>query len=305
MTSTAPVPPALLRTHAQQAPPPAYVRCVVLDFDGTLTDADRHAPAFHARSRRALAQWMSWSEDEAARQWDLAQTWLGGLPEHAGWELDGRLVCPAHADPYLSANSIVRRILEQHRPELGDRALLDAVFQIHRTSYLDVLPPFRSDARSVIDSLLSRFASVWVVTNSHSDTVAGLLDGLGLSARGRLRVVGNASKFWVCDSDPPDARFDALPAAVAWPGVGRPVLLRRGRYFDVLRAIWAETGTQPAETLVAGDIFELDLAMPAALGAHVHLVLRSGTLASEREAVVALARGACALGAAPILERFS
>ena len=57
---------------------------------------------------------------------------------------------------------------------------------------------------------------------------------------------------------------------------------------EALRRIWKETGTTPEQTLVAGDIFELDLALPAALGAHVQLVARDNAMAYELNAVKAL-----------------
>ena len=69
------------------------------------------------------------------------------------------------------------------------------------------------------------------------------------------------------------------------PGLERPLYLRRGLYFEVLSAIWSATGASPEGTFVCGDIFELDLALPAALGARVHLVGRSSTPEWERSAV--------------------
>jgi hypothetical protein len=70
------------------------------------------------------------------------------------------------------------------------------------------------------------------------------------------------------------------------------VYLRRGKYYEALRGIWKQTGTTPEQTLVAGDIYELDLALPAALGAQLQLVARDNVLAYEETAVRALgARG--------------
>jgi len=104
-------------------------------------------------------------------------------------------------------------------------------------------------------------------------------------------VRGDANKFAVCGSATADARFESLPETVRWPGLDRAIHLRRGRYFDVLRGLWDETGTGPDSTLVVGDGFELDLAMPAALGAHAQLVIRAGTLFHERQLARKLARG--------------
>ena len=47
-----------LMSHAprQSAAEPCRAQTVVLDFDGTLTDAAEHAPAFHAASGREFAR---------------------------------------------------------------------------------------------------------------------------------------------------------------------------------------------------------------------------------------------------------
>jgi hypothetical protein len=52
-----------------------------------------------------------------------------------------------------------------------------------------------------------------------------------------------------------------------------------------------------------GDNFELDLAMPAALGAHVHLVLRASTPPHEERLARAMARGDASPGLGAVLER--
>ena len=82
-------------------------------------------------------------------------------------------------------------------------------------------------------------------------------------------------------------RFDALEESTQIPGLDRPVYLRRGRYYEVLRDIWTRTEATPESTFVCGDIYELDLALPAQLGARVHLVARASTPAYELDAAEA------------------
>jgi phosphoglycolate phosphatase-like HAD superfamily hydrolase len=155
----------------------------------------------------------------------------------------------------------------------------------------------------VLEGLCARGYHVRVVTNSHTRAVASMLDALSFTGRHQVVVHGDAGKFSLCASAVVDARFESLPEAVEWQELGRPIHLRRGRYFDVLRATWDETGTDPASTLVVGDVFELDLAMPAALGAHVHLVTRSSTMPHEERLVRKLARGDADARLSAILER--
>ena len=80
-----------------------------------------------------------------------------------------------------------------------------------------------------------------------------------------------------------------MPESIQFDGLlPRPVYLRRGKYYEALRDIWNQTGTGPESTLVAGDIYELDLALPIELGLQVHLVTGPTTASYERAALAAL-----------------
>jgi hypothetical protein len=77
--------------------------------------------------------------------------------------------------------------------------------------------------------------------------------------------------------------FDRLAASEASPAFMRPIYLRRGYYFnalcDALHQLKGDLSASTAlpfdEVMVCGDIYELDLALPKALGAHVHLIERA------------------------------
>jgi phosphoglycolate phosphatase-like HAD superfamily hydrolase len=293
----------MLRSPLQTAAEPCRPATIVLDFDGTLTDADAHAPDFYEASGRELARRLGWDDSTLRQEWQRARAMVAGLPSTAAWTVDDRGVCPATADPYLIANSVTRLLLSEHRPGLASAALTAGVFEVHRAAYQRVPPPFRPEARSVLEELCAGGYHVRVVTNTHTQAVTGLLDSLSFTGRHQVIVRGDAGKFSVCGSATPDARFESLPEVVEWPELGRVIHLRRGRYFDLLRATWDETGTEPASTLVVGDVFELDLAMPVALGTHVHLVTRAGTMLHEQRLARKMARGDAAADLTAILER--
>jgi hypothetical protein len=144
-----------------------------------------------------------------------------------------------------------------------------------------------------------------VVTNAHTDLVDAKLTKLAPRGRERLKVKGDARKYLIEEPQPSDARFAAVPESIQFDGLlPRPVYLRRGRYYEALRDIWNQTGTGPEDTLVAGDIYELDLALPAALGSHVQFVSRPNALPYEIQAVELLgARGGVDLSLRAILPR--
>lgn len=292
------------RGPGQTAAEPCRPALVVLDFDGTLTDADAHAPAFLAASRRALAARLGWDEATSRREWEQVGAHVTALPPEAAWTVDGLEACPANADPYLTANSVVRRLLAAHSALTGAE-LAASVLDVHRTAYERVAPPFRPDARELLEALSGGGMRVSVVTNSRTGMVERLLDSLAFRGRRNVLVRGDAAKFSVGTGGLEDPRLEALPPAVEWPELARPVRLRRGRYFAVLAALWRETETDAGSTLVVGDNFELDLAMPAALGAHVHLALRASTMPHEERLARAMARGEASERLGAVLERIA
>lgn len=253
-------------------------RVIVLDFDGTFTRVDDEAAPFLAAFRASLAELVGHSIDG---DWDRAAAAIEASPDHFGWEFEGRIVAPSHADPYIFATSVGQRLLAE-RPDA--RSVLEALFQ---RCYPLARTVFRHDAREVVEALLDRGAPVYVVTNSMTHHVASKIEALAPRGAERLTIVGDAKKFALVDAELAPARFATLPESVSLPGLHRPVWMRRGRYYDALERIWAGAGAGPESTLVCGDIFELDLAMPAALGARVHLVARPSTRAYERDAVLA------------------
>lgn len=249
---------------------------VVLDFDGTFTRVDEEAAPFLEAYRAGLAALLGGPIDEA---WERARRTIEADPDRFGWEYEGRIVAPSHADPYILATSIAQLLL---REAGAASASTEALF---REAYASAGTVFRDDAAAVVEAVLARAAHVVVVTNSHTEDVRAKIEKLGARGAAALSIRGDAQKWRLVDPARPDPRFDALPSELRADGLARPIFVRRGRYFDALRAIWDETDTTPAGTLVCGDIFELDLALPSQLGARIHMVGREATPAYERAAV--------------------
>jgi hypothetical protein len=156
---------------------------------------------------------------------------------------------------------------------------------LYKYNYAKTLghPVFRPGAGEMLKSLDG--TRTWIVTNSDTHAVAGKVAALDRVAPGvawlTSRVRGFARKFDVDDS------WTAAPGEMTIPGLERNVLLRRKNYHDILREVLVEAGSSFEELVVVGDIFELDLAMPLALGARVGLVASPRTPAYERAFVTA------------------
>ncbi|MGA9521838.1 MAG: HAD family hydrolase [Myxococcaceae bacterium] len=274
------------------------IDCVVLDFDGTFTQVEEEAAPFEEVYRSNVADLLGRNVDEA---WQREAAWIRGRPNEFGWNVDGKIVAPATSDPYLLSTAIAHRVFDA-AGVLKNRVFRAEIAQaLYREAYKYTRTSFKPEAKRVLEALLATDARVFVVTNSHTEVVARKLDELNPTGRERLEVVGDAKKYVIDEPvlGPDDGAFASVPETRDLPGLPRPVYLRRGRYYEALRRIWNETGACAERTLVCGDIYELDLALPEALGAHIHLIVGACTLPFERHAIeVAGARG----GMSPTLE---
>ena len=256
---------------------------LVLDFDGTMTDAEAEGRPFRDGYLEDLAILVGLQpEDPAIRQIaDEVEAELVNAPASHPFLWMGRPVAPATVDPYLRMVPIAHRILDKFGviPGAMDRGrLLGSV--LYKYNYAKTLghPVFRAGAGDVLRALGGTEA--WIVTNSDTHAVAGKVAALDREAPGvawlTSRVRGHARKFDVDDA------WVGVAAELALPGLDRPVLLRRKSYHDILKTILDAAGATFADLVVVGDIFELDLAMPLSLGARVGLVASERTPGYER-----------------------
>ena len=256
---------------------------LVLDFDGTMTDAEAEGRPFRDGYLEDLCLLVGRSpgDPEVTAIAETVEAELARAPASHPFLWLGRAVAPATVDPYLRMVPIAHRILDRFgaMPSANDRGrLLSSV--LYKYNYAKTLgrPVFRAGAAHVLRTLGG--SPTWIVTNSDTHAVAGKVAALDREAPGvawlTSRVRGFARKFDVDDD------WAGAPAELVVPGLDRPVLLRRRAYHDSLRSVLDEANARWEDLVVVGDIFELDLAMPLALGARVGLVASSRTPAYER-----------------------
>ena len=208
---------------------------LILDFDGTFTNVDAEAIPFLRTYKAGLTEIVGASIDEA---WATALDEVRASPDAHGFEFDGKIVAPSHADPYILATSVANLVLER----LDALGLIGELEGLFRRAYATSDTVFRPDAGDVLDAILERQIPVRVVSNSHTDSVIAKLRQLRPEALARMPVTGNARKFHLVDPEPMDARFEAIAESVEVEGLSRPLYLRRGRYYERLCAIWGELG---------------------------------------------------------------
>lgn len=260
---------------------------LVLDFDGTVTDAEEEGKPFYRGYLEDLAALTERSVEDIMVMAEKFEAEVAADPDHHGWEFDGSIVAPASVDPYLRIMPVARKVFDacQVFMNAGDRnRLLDGI--LYRYNYQKTGIAFRSGAYELLSAL--RETPTFVVTNSHTEPVRKKIQALAhadefdwlLSC-----VHGRARKYVIDDT------FTAVPRTLEVDGLSRPILLRRRAYHDVIGGLLKGAGVDWDSLLVVGDIFELDLAMPLAMGARVGLVVNRFTPEYEKRYVADHERG--------------
>jgi hypothetical protein len=171
------------------AAPPMSIECILLDFDGTFTRVDDEAAPFLRGFKEELEGHIG---AELAGQFDAVAEMVLSQPDRYGWENDGRIVAPAHADPYILATTVGQVLLE--RAGISSRAARTDILQaLYQSNYPKSDIVFRSDARQVVEAVLSTGRPVYVITNSKTEHV--------VAQDPRAGAAGAASTSW-CAATP-------------------------------------------------------------------------------------------------------
>jgi hypothetical protein len=215
----------------------------------------------------------------SAAEWSEACDAVRIHSPKAAWTLAGCAAAPAAADPYILADEAMRLILRRR----GDRRPVPP--EINAKAYGAAPAPWREETLDTFAKLIEGGVQLHFVSNSSTVVIAGRLQDLlanRSSLRDRISVQSDAGKFRVCElewdekmsslSPAARKRFEALPTA--WNGgkianaIGRPVYLRRAAYFGAISRVLGGNFALLPKTVFCGDIWEMDLAMPYALGAN-------------------------------------
>lgn len=263
-------------------------KLLILDFDGTMTDAELEGAPFRDGYLGDVAILTGQPMEEILTLAERFEAEIAENPDAHGWVYAGQIVAPATVDPYLRIMPVARLIFDEFGgfPDDDERnRLLDGI--LYKYNYHKTRTAFREGARQTLEALTG--TNTHVVTNSHTEPVQDKIRTLS-GEDGALdwlveRVYGRAKKYVV------DAAFTKVPESLTIDGLGRPVLLRRRQYYDVLDRLVADSRLTWSDVVVVGDIFELDLALPLALGARVGLVVNDFTPAYETAFVSGHPRG--------------
>jgi len=267
---------------------------IILDFDGTCTQIP---PIFEAYLDLYCKGLNESGLSVTPSEWREAQAIVRQHSPKAGWMADGCPSAPAAGDPYVLADETARLILRRR----GTKTPVPPT--IHAQAYEAALAPWREEARQTFSQLVDHGVGLHFVSNSSTTFVSRRLRDLfgdGHPMTAKISVQSDAGKFRICELNWDDPavvsveakrRFQSLPAAYGeklLTETERPVYLRRGPYFEAINRVLDGDFDALTNTVFCGDTWEMDLAMPGALGAKVHLLDRAApfeTYAYERQAL--------------------
>lgn len=259
-------------------------KVLIFDFDGTMTNAEEEGKPYRHGYLEDLALICDLNLTtiiEWAAEFDEI---VSENQDKFGWKFNGSIVAPASVDPYLRIMPTARLILERAQvlpdTNVRDRILDRILYKYNYTKTQTVFRPHAAELISKLDG--SDEFMTYVVTNSHTEPVQNKLRLLQKENPEAFidwlvpKVYGSAKKY-IIDQEAP------LPEFINIPNLNRKILLKRGHYHSVITQLLQIEGLGWSDVIVIGDIFELDLCLPLAMGAEVGLVLSEFTPEYERQ----------------------
>lgn len=234
---------------------------ILSDFDGVWTQTELEARAIHQQLAEACAALLGRGLPAVRADLGAFLREIHARPDAFGWAPDGRISAFADEDPLceiaglchliaLAPTGLARRYREAIEARWASiREFGEQNFFIAMARFQAEHPPtIAPDARDQLHAVTAAGAEVVVVSNSEPDKLIAWFRAAGIdagpTAEHELRIRGSAGK-------------QVLGGDAAIELRGRRIHVDRPRYRAALE--------QERPSLVIGDIFSLDLALPHAM----------------------------------------
>jgi hypothetical protein len=239
---------------------------ILSDFDGVWTESDLEAVALLEQLASSCAALLGAARAHVDDDLAALRDEVRAEPHAFGWAPDGRISAFADEDPLCEVAGLCARLAgATHGVALRYRAAIEArwpsVQAFAEHGFVTAMARFRrehpptiaADARAQLLAVLERGAEVVVVSNSEPAKLHAWFGAAGIDAGEgpghELRIRGSAGK-----------QVLASDASIA---VG-------GRRVHVDRPLYRQAIEAERPTLVIGDVFSLDLALPHAMREQGH-----------------------------------
>lgn len=242
---------------------------LIFDFDGTMTDLDQEAAPVIDSFRQGLEEHLGESLD--ARINKTHQEMLPG----DSWYVNGHPAVRWDADPYVQISTVADRIYEELSDDDAQQRAQALTALFRNAQNANGQTHWRTNVKQFLQRAPAH-VNLAVVTNSETASVEEKLAGIGQED---IPVIGDAKKYVL--SDTPEEQKHGP----------RTIRLDRPHYRGLLEELAQEHGFTPETTVVAGDIYEFDLAVPQALGYGIILAWPHGDAQHDIRAVKKYPRG--------------
>lgn len=236
---------------------------IISDFDGTVTSLEKAGEQYISTFSFLVMKQYGLPTSEWEQAVEKAKLEIVTNPAIYGWENNGFIVAPATSDPFVFITAACQIALEK----FGKKLLSEDGSRIHSLSYQKAETCFQKGAKQYLLDL-QKHSTLAIVTNSKTQDVEAKLQML--LGENNIKVIGNAYKYRI------DHSWEDVPVSNQPANFPRPVLLRRKFYNDILAQF-------QKPSVVIGDIYELDLALPEYKGIQTALFLSTFTPSWERE----------------------
>ncbi len=230
---------------------------VVFDYDGTLTDLNESSVDFVKSYKEEVRSILSLDSEEFEDLWGKKSTELYTNPGRYGWEINERISVPLFSDPLLETQTIAVELYKKFG--LDSESVRKYFFDVygHNAQFIRNIPA--KGLTSFLDSFDELNLPGCIITNSSTESVARKIKGVRHLED--FALFGDAKKFIIDDS------VEGVP--ILEEIADRLVYLRRPNYLNTLNHISSTRGVLPSNMIFVGDVYDFDLALPRALGAHV------------------------------------
>ncbi len=129
-------------------------KLLVLDFDGTVTDAEEEGRPFRTGYLEDIAALVAADYERVEERARHFEAKVSADPDSYGWVYGGAIVAPATVDPYLRIMPVARMIFDEagiFTDETERTRLLDAI--LYKYNYTKTTTAFRPGAGQVLRAL--------------------------------------------------------------------------------------------------------------------------------------------------------
>ncbi|MCH9688536.1 MAG: hypothetical protein K0V04_44305 [Deltaproteobacteria bacterium] len=231
---------------------------IVSDFDGVWTEQDGEAQVLHEHLVDRCAALVGKPRTVTAADLDALGAEVRADPSAYGWAPDGRISAFSDEDPLCAVAGLCQLVAraqsgQAHRYRVAIEERWPSVQAFAEEGFVTAMRRFRAehppsiapDAREQLHAVTEAGAEVVVVSNSEPSKLVAWFSAVGIDAGEgpghTLRIRGSAGKQFLGG----DLAIDV-----------------RGRRIHVDRPRYREAIEQERPSLVIGDIFSLDLALP-------------------------------------------